>query len=460
MAKTRKWLGSRQFYQMTLGIALPIMVQNGISTFVNLLDNLMVGRLGTEAMSGVSIVNQFLFIFNLVVFGAVSAAGIFMAQFHGKGDREGEMYTFRFKFLVCLAVGLIGTAVMWAFHDSFIRLFLYSDGGGGDLELTFAEGKKYLYVMLAGLLPFAIANAYGSSMRETGDTVTPMVASIAAVAANFVLNYLLIFGSFGAPRLEVRGAAIATVVSRFLELAILVVRTHVKAGKYGYIRSAFRSFRIPLRLFRDISLRGLPLIANEGLWSLAVTLTNQCYATRGLDVVAASNIYSTIWNLFSVVFLSMGNAIAIVLGNQLGAGKLEEAKDTSRRLIGFSIFCSVLTAAVMASISGVFPLLYNTTDGVRELATYMIRVAAIMMPCSAFTNAAYFTIRSGGKVFVTMLFDSVFMWVVLMPIVFGFSRLTDIGIHPLFAIGVGTEFLKCLLGAFMLHRGTWVKQLA
>lgn len=459
MSFRSKFIGNKHFYRTVLGIALPIMVQNGISTFVSMLDNLMVGRLGTESMAGVSIVNQFTFIFSLVVFGAVSAAGIFMAQFHGKGDREGEMYTFRFKLLICLFVGLAGVAVIWYFRSSFINFFLYSGDSKGDLKLTFAEAERYLLVVLGSLLPFAIANAYASSMRETGDTVTPMVASIAAVVTNFVLNYLLIFGSFGAPKMGVQGAALATVVSRIVELLILVVRTHVKSGKYAYVIGAFRSPKIPKKLLGQIAARGLPLVANESLWSVAVTLSNQCYATRGLDVVAANSIYSTVWNVFSVAFLSMGSAIAIMIGNLLGAGKLDEAKDTSSKLIAFSVFCAMLTAGVMAGISGVFPLLYNTTDEARSLATFMILIAAVMMPFSAFTNAAYFTIRSGGKVLVTMLFDSVFMWVVLFPLVFVLSRCTDMPIRPLFTIGLSTDILKCLLGYLMLRRGTWVKQL-
>ena len=459
MTLAQKYIGNKHFYKTVLGIALPIMVQNGISTFVSTLDNLMVGRLGTESMSGVSIVNQFTFIYSLIVFGAVSAAGIFMAQYHGKGDTEGEMFSFRFKFYVCLLVGLAGTAAIWLFRETFINFFLFDGGTEGDLALTFKEGEGYLSVVLGSLLPFAIANAYASSMRETGDTVTPMAASIAAVCTNFVLNYLLIFGSFGAPKMGVRGAALATVISRIVELAILAVHTYRHTDRYPYVKGALRSVYLPGRLLKDITLRGLPLIANESLWSVAVTFTNQCYATRGLDVVAALNIHSTVWNVFSVAFLSMGNAIAIMVGNQLGAGRFDEVKDTGRKLIAFSVFLAVVTAVVMAAISGVFPLLYNTGDAVRKLATFMILIDALMMPFSAFTNGAYFTIRSGGKVLVTMLFDSGFMWVIVVPVVFSLSRFTDVGIQLLFTVGVCTDVLKSALGYLMLRRGTWMQQL-
>ena len=457
--KIRKYIGDKAFYRMVLGVALPIMIQNGISTFVSMLDNIMVGRVGTEAMSGVSVVNQFLFIFNLLIFGAVSAAGIFMSQFHGQADREGERFTFRFKFLICSAAGIIGIAVLWIFSDQLISLFLGGSASDGDPALTLRLGREYLYIMLIGLIPFVIANVYASSMRETGDTLTPMAASIVSVVTNFVLNYLLIFGNFGLPELGVRGAAIATVIARTAECLILMIRTHSVPAKYAYIKGAFRSFYIPGKLFCEIVLRGLPLMLNELFWSLSVTLTNQCYSTRGLDVVASQSIYTTIFDVFSVVYLAMGTAISIVVGNLLGAGETEQAKDTDRKMIAFSVFCSAVTGILLTCFSGLFPRLYNTTDGVRDLASFMIIIAAAAMPFTAFTNAAYFTIRSGGQVMLTILFDSVFMWTVVMPVCWSLTTFTQIGIRWLFVLTQFTEATKSLLGYVLLRRGTWVRTL-
>lgn len=455
----KKYVGDRSFYRMVMTVALPITIQNGISTFVSLLDNLMVGRLGTEAMSGVSVVNQFLFIFNLLIFGAVSAAGIFMAQYHGKEDTEGKKYTFRFKFFICALCCVAGVAVLWLFSDQLISLFLKGSSDGGDPVLTLEMGRQYLFIMLIGLLPFSVSNVYASSMRETGDTVTPMTVSLISVATNFVFNYLLIFGSLGFPRLEVRGAAAATVIARTVEMLILVIRTHAKKGKYTFIVGALRSFYIPGRLFRQIIVRGFPLIFNEFFWSMAVTTVNQCYSTRSLDVVAASSIYTTLYNVFSVACLAMGSAISIVVGNLLGAGDVERAKDTDRKMTAFSVFCGVLTGLLMISVAWLFPKVYNTTDSVRELATFMIIISGAMMPFTAFVNAAYFTIRSGGQVIVTVLFDSVFMWVILVPVVFALSRFTGIEIHLLFAIGQITEATKSILGMILLKKGNWARQI-
>ena len=455
----KKFIGDRAFYRSVLAVSVPMMIQQGITNFVSLLDNIMVGRLGTESMSGVSIVNQFIFIFNLLIFGAISAAGIFTAQYHGLGDVEGERHTFRFKFVINVVAVALGIAVFAALDEQLISLFLHAGSAEGDLELTLAEGKKYLAVMLVGLIPYAIAQVYASTMRETGQTFMPMIASVSAVGTNFVFNYILIFGHLGIPAMGVIGAAVATVLSRFVELIILVIWGHRHLRKCPYLEGAYRSLRIPAALAGRIAVKGLPLMANELFWAVAMTLRNQCYSTRGLDVVAAQNISSTVVNVFNVVYMASGSAIAIVVGSLLGAGKLEEAKDTDRKMMAFSVFCAAVMGALMVAVSTVFPMVYETSDAVRHLATYMIIVSAITMPFCAFAHSAYFTLRSGGKVAVTLLFDSVYMWVIVIPLSVILSRFTDVNIHLLFAICQSAEILKAAFGYVLLRRGTWVRQL-
>ena len=457
----KSYVGDLAFYRTVLAVAIPMMVQNGITNLVNLLDNVMVGRLSTEAMSGVSIVNQFVFIFNLLIFGAVSAAGIFTAQFHGSRDVDGERYTFRFKFLINLLASALGIAVFAAFDDALIQWFLQMENQAGELDpvLTLAHGKEYLWIMLLGLVPYAISQAYASNMRETGHTVVPMVASTCAVATNFVLNAVLIFGLLGAPALGVQGAAIATVISRFVELGILVLWGHTHTAACPYLVGAYRSLYMPSTLTRQIAVKGLPLMANEVFWAIAITMRNQCYSTRGLEVVAAQNIGTTVINLFSVVYLALGSAIAIVVGNQLGAGEIERVRDTDRKMIAFSVTCAGGIGLLLIGVAQVFPLLYNSPDSVRSLATYMIVISGCAMPFFSYAHAAYFTLRSGGRVGITFLFDSVYMWVIVVPAVLLLSRFTDISIHWLFIAGNLAEVLKCIFGFIFLRKINWARQL-
>ena len=456
-----RYIGDKAFYRRVLGVAVPIMIQNGITNFVSLLDNIMVGQVGTLQMSGVSIVNGLMFVFNLCIFGACSGAGIFTAQFHGSQDHEGVRHTFRFKILASVALSLLSIGVFLIGGNTLIGLYLQGEGNPADALATLGYGRDYLNVMLLGLLPFALNNAYSSTLRETGQTMVPMIAGIVAVFVNLILNYILIFDHFGpGTGLGVQGAAIATVISRYVELAIVAGWTHLHSNRNPFILGAFRSMHIPGSLLRGIVIKGMPLMINEFLWSTGMAVMNQCYSTCGLDVVPAMNISSTMYNLGSVVYLSMGNAVGIIMGQMLGASHPEaEVRDSNRKLIVVSVVSGVLFGGVMAAVSGLFPMLYKTTEEVRILAAQLICVSAVMLPLNAYTNAAYFTLRSGGQTMVTFLFDSFFVWTICVPLGFCLSRFTGISILPLYIICQGTDLLKCFIGYIMIRKGSWIRNL-
>lgn len=454
-----KLIGNKAFYLMVLSVAIPIMVQNGITNFVSVLDNIMVGRIGTEQMSGIAIVNQLMMVFNVTIFGAVSGAGIFGAQFYGCKDHKGVRNTFRFKLYTCLLLVILGIFVFIIFGEKLILLYLHGEGSGISLEAALSYGKQYLWVVLVGLLPFCVEQVYTSTLRECGETMLPMKAGIIAVFTNLILNYLLIFGAFGFPKLGVVGAAIATVISRYLQAAIVVIWTHRHKEAMPFIVGAYGEIGIPSQLARNILLKGSPLLVNEFFWSWGMALMMQCYSVRGLTAVAAFNISSTISNLFSIVFLALGSAIAIIVGQLLGAGKMEEAKDTDTKLIAFSVGSCVLLGGILVLFSSLFPRLYNTTAEVKELATAFIRIAAVCMPMHAFTHASYFTLRSGGKTMITFLFDSVFVWCVNIPLAYVLSRYTGLHIVPLYLCCQSLDIIKCIIGFVLVKKGVWIQNI-
>ena len=457
----KKYIGDRQFYRRVLTVALPIIVQNGITNFVSLLDNIMVGQVGTVQMSGVAIVNQLLFVYNLCIFGAVSGAGIFTAQYYGSGNHKGIRHTFRFKLMVGALLTAAGVALFLFAGKPLIQLYLQGEGAPEDALKTLAFGWEYLLVMLWGLPAFALGTAYSSTLRESGQTMIPMVAGICAVVVNLILNYLLIFGHFGLPVMGIRGAALATVISRYVELMIVSVWTHTHQKNNPFIKGAYRSMHVPAQLLGQIMVKGIPLLINEALWASGMAILSQCYSTRGLDVVAAQNISSTIYNLSSVIFLSMGNAVGIIIGQMLGSGRSEaEVRETDRKLIFTSVISCLALGALLASLSGIFPKIYNTTESVRNLASTFICICALMMPFNAYTNAAYFTLRSGGKTLVTFLFDSCYVWVVCVPLAFILSRFTNISIIALYVICQSLDIIKSAIGAFMIRQGSWIQNLA
>ena len=456
-----KYIGDRAFLRRVLYVALPIMVQNAITTFVSLLDNVMVGQVGTEQMSGVAIVNGILFVFNMCVFGAVSGPGIFTAQFFGNSDHEGVRHTFRFKVLIVAALTVLGWAIFLFGGGWLIDLYLKGEGDVAAIAATKNYAMQYLSIMMLSMLPFALTNAYSGTLRETGQTMVPMVASRIAVGVNLSLNYVLIFGAFGLPALGANGAAIATVTARFTELAVVAGWTHKNKVKNPFIVGAYRSMHVPKALSKDIWIKGMPLLFNEFLWAYGMAFLNQCYSLLGYDVVGAMNITRVLTDLSSVAFMAMGMSVGIIVGQLMGSGASEaEVRDADRKIITIAVLVCFIFGSAMAAVSGLFPRLYDTEDSVRKLATQLICVGAAIMPFNAYTTSAYFTLRSGGKTLVTFLFDSLFVWVVIVPIAFCLSRFTNLPIVPLYIICQGTDLLKCALGYIMIKRGDWIQNLA
>ena len=455
----RKFIGDKAFYMMVLGIAVPIMIQNGITNFVNLLDNIMVGRLGTEQMSGVSIVNQLMFVYNICIFGGVSGAGIFTVQYYGQKDDEGIRHTFRFKIWMTLILTVTAIVLFVFYDDVLINLYLRGNSDGGNLLAALEYGKQYLRIMVFSLPAFMVLQIYASTLRECGETVVPMKAGMVAVFINLVFNYLLIYGKFGFPELGVMGAAIATTMSRYIETAIVVLWTHKHGEIHTFVKGLYNTLTLPVNVAKKIFVKGMPLIVNEALWSAGMAMLTQCYSVRGLNVVAGLNIANTVNNLFNVVFLALGNSVAIVVGQLLGAGKMEEARDKDNKMIAFSVLACSGVAVIMLFMSPVFPLLYNTSEAVRHQATLFMIAQAIFMPQGAFIHAAYFTLRSGGKTVVTFFFDCVFMWVVSVPVVFILSRFTEIPAHYIFVCCQVADWIKCVIGFILVKNGVWIQNI-
>ncbi len=453
----RSYIGSRSFYKNVMALTLPIMIQNGITNFVSMLDNIMVGQIGTVQMTGVAVANQLIFVYNLCIFGAVSGAGIFTAQFFGRGDHEGVRYTFRFKLLFTLLLSLLSIGIFLFFGDTLVSLYLQGEGSAADSAASLSAARSYLRIMLLGLIPYAAVQCYSGTLRESGQSLPPMVAGLIAVGVNLMLNAVLIFGLLGAPRLGVVGAAIATVISRITELLVVVIWTRRHSERNPFILGAYRSPAIPGRLVRRITVQGLPLMLNETMWAAGLAVLNQCYSVRGLDVVAANTISQTFFNVFAVSFQSIGAAIGILLGQLLGAGKSSEARDASRKLIAFSVFVSAAVAVLYAGAAEFIPRIYHTTDAVRHMATRLMQLSAVVFPLDAFVNAAYFTLRSGGKTLVTVLFDSCFVWCVQVPAALFLSRCTALPILPLYFACQLLCLFKCFLGFYFVHKGTWIR---
>lgn len=446
----KKLIGSKGFYKMVLAICIPIVIQNGFTNLASLLDNIMIGQLGTLSMSGVSITNQLLQVFNVTIFGAMSGPGIFMAQFYGKKNKEGVENCFRIKLIIGIIIALLAIFLFYTFGQQLISLYL-NDNPTDSLK-TLNYGMDYLKIMLIGLIPFVITQVYSSSLRETGNTVLPMIASVVAVIVNFCINYILIFGHFGFPQLGVTGAAIGTVVSRVVEMSINIV------GGYRnvYLKEAMVLKKVPLSSTKEMLKRGLPLLCNEILWSISIALISQSYSTRGIIAVAAINITTTVTNFFMIVCYAMGNSISIVVGQQLGAGEIEKAKDYDLKMLFMNFVMCLAIGIVLFNVSSLIPQIYNTSLEVKALASQLLKIAACMLPIISIYYSSYFTMRAGGKTFLTFLFDSGYTFVFTFMSALLLTRLTSLPILTIYLLVQCVDIPKATFGLVLVRKGIWV----
>ncbi|QSX04847.1 MATE family efflux transporter [Sedimentibacter sp. zth1] len=456
----KKYIGNKDFYKMVIALVIPIMIQQGITNFVNLIDNVMVGRLGTEPMSGVAIVNQLIFVFNLTIFGCISGASIFGAQFFGNKDYDGVKYTFRFKMILGAIACVIVTFVFIIFGENLINLYITesSDSVVNSLH-TLTYAKEYLKILIWGLVPFMISQSYSTTLREAGETMLPMIGSTISIGVNLVLNFVLIFGYLGFPTLGVKGAAIATVIARYIEMLYIVIVSHKNDDKFVFFYKVYKSLYIPWSIVKKILITGTPLLINEMMFSIGSAGITQSYAVRGLNVMAAFNISSTVSNLFLVILFSLGSAISILVGQQLGAGEIEKAKDTDRKLIFFSVSLYVVIGAILFIAASYIPYIYKTEGVVRNLATSFLRIYAVSLPLQAFNHGAYFTMRSGGKTILTFCFDSLYICVINLPLAYVLTRFTSLNIKVLYAIVLSSDIIKATIGFILIKSGIWANNI-
>jgi len=458
MISLKKFIADKKFYKTLLVIVIPIILQQFITQFVSLVDNLMIGNIGNSEMTGVSLGNQLLFVFNLAIFGSLSGASLFASQYYGANNEQGYKQTFKFKWFIGVIILLIASLLFIIFDEQLLSFFINSkDGEFSDPAVVLSSGKTYLLIMLIGNVPFLIKEIYATSLREMKQTFVPMLCGIIAIFVNLILNSILIFGLIGFPKLGVVGAAIATVVSRFVEMIIVVVYTHLKVYKFPFLKNIYLCEKLKSSSIKKFMPKTLLLVANETLWAAGLTLMLSCYSYRGLDIVASFNIANTISNVFLTIGTSLGNASAIIIGAMLGAKETEVAKQASYKIMGFAFVISLIFAAMQIICAFFVPEIYDTSDEIRLVARNLIIISAIIMPFNSINCVCYFTLRAGGRMLITILFDSLFVILVRVPVAFVLSHFTGLSIYIVYTIATAIDLVKIFVGYYLIEKGIWIR---
>ena len=447
----RSFIGDKPFYKRLFAISLPIVLQQLLTSSLQLIDNLMVGDLGELAIGSVSVVNQLYFVIILITFGALGGAGIFTAQYFGSKEEEKLKQTFRFKLITALLLVILSLVVFTVFGKYLIGFFTKND-------VTIAGGMDYLNIVKWSMLPWAFSIAISTTFREIGTTKPLLWITVGAILTNTVLNYLLIFGKFGFPEMGIKGAAYATLASRFVEFFLMYILL-VKKGKI-FNTKLKHIFKINPVVLKAIVIMAIPLLLNEFFWSMGQTMFLQSFSTRGDSALAAMNITNAISQLVFVTFGGIGTGIAVMVGNTLGMNQLEKAKDNAKKVIAFAVMFAFVTGAMLFILSFFILDLYDITDATRRIAGNNIRINAVFIPVYSFNVSMYFTLRAGGDTKSTMLMDSGYMWVMQVPIIFVLARVTNLDVIMLFLI---VQLLELPKSVFALHRyrkENWVRNLA
>jgi len=447
----KQFIGDKAFYRQLMTVALPIVLQQLITTSVQLVDNVMVGKLGDQAIGSVAAVNQLYFVVILITFGALGGAGIFSAQFFGSRNYEKLKQTFRFKIVTGMIIAILSFIIFSLYGRALISLFSTN-------EITINGGLVYLNIVKWSVFPWILSVAIANTFRETGVTKPLLTISIITIFTNAALNFILIFGYLGFEPMGIKGAAIATLIARFLEfgLTLLLVKTRGQA----FSTKIHELLKIEPKLLMSIIILALPLMINEALWSSGQTVFVHSYARRGDSALSAVTITGTISQLVFVTFSGIATAVAVMVGNTLGSNDLEKAKDNAKKLIAFSVFFAAVSGAVLMGLSFFIVEIYDVSQATKDIASFNIRVNALFIPVYSFNVAIYFVLRAGGDTKSTFLMDAFYMWIVPVPVALALSYFTALPVTIMFFLVQMLDIPKMLFGLSRYKKGRWIKNLA
>jgi putative MATE family efflux protein len=444
-------IGDKKFYQRLIAITVPIILQQLITSSVQLVDNIMVGQLAEIQSNAVFVVNQIYFVLMLITFGVMSGAGIYSAQYYGAKDFDKLKQTFRFKLNAGIVVGLLSFLVF-----TFLQRFLISNFT--DESVTIGLGMSYMNTIRWAIIPFILSIAISSTFREIGIVKPLLYISIVAIFTNTVLNYILIFGHLGFDAMGTDGAAIATLIARCVEF-LLMVGFLMKRG-IVFKTKLIDLFKINKKVLIAIVAVGAPLTLNEFLWSMGQTMFVKAYSERGTNALGAMYITNSVSQLVFVTFGAWATGIAVMVGNTLGENRLDIAKDNAKKLIFTAFAFSIFTGVILFGLSYFIVDIFQFEDITKSWASFNIRVNALFIPLYSLNVAIYFTLRSGGDMRSTVMMDSGFMWVVSVPVALSLAYFTTLPITLMFLLVQSLEIPKSIFGLYRYKKEYWLKNLA
>lgn len=446
----RKLIGTKQFYLMTLSIALPIMAQQFVTTFVNLIDNIMIGTVGSIALTSVTVSNRIYLIFNSTLFGMCGAAGIFIAQYHGARNHKNCQKILNINIVCSVISALFFVIIIILFPRILIQIFTND-------PIVIQESLLYLKYIIFAYVPYAISYSIMMALRAIGINKIQLGIGILSVCINTILNYILIFGHFGFMKLGIQGAAIATSIARIVEMVIYLILLY--KNKHYFKLDLQGLIHLDLKLIASMIKKAIPLTANEILFSVALAVIFLSYTRCDQSLIPALSVVDTVMQIAYIIFSGLSSAVSILIGNKLGANKIEEAKDNSVKLIAFGVVIAFIITGILFISAPVIAEFYNVETFVKETIVILLRIKSFLLPVYVYNVCIFFVLRAGGDTLSTLIMDSGFLWCFNVCISTLISMNFDIPLIYLYAFIESLDILKLFVATYFYKKGKWVKNI-
>ncbi len=452
----KRHFGSLEFYGGALAIAVPVMLQALLQSMVSLIDNFMVAGLGDVSMSGVNVANQFTFVFFVALNTVMITGGMFMSQFFGAKDPAGMKQVFRFKILASAILGLVVVFLSLAFPRQILGLLVNKNTAR---DVIVAEGTRYLVIVAISFVPIVASTSIAASFREIGRVKPPLVISVLSTLVNTFFNWVFIYGNLGAPRMDVQGAAIATVIARTFELVLFVA--FARKAKPPFLPRMRELLAVDFRVFASIFRKSGMIFLSEMSWVLTETVMTAVYNGRGgAAIVSGMAAGWTIANLFFLVFGGIHTSIGVIVGGTLGKNELDSAREQARWLMSGSVVMGAIVAVFEVASVVLIPIVFgNLSSEARHVTRNLLWVIAVYMPLWTFLNAQFATARAGGDAIMGVWVDAGVNTALFLPGIFLLAGLTDLGPIGIYAIVKVSDIAKAIIAQWQLNKERWVKNL-
>lgn len=427
----------KEFYKYLFFITLPIVLQSLITSSLNMLDTMMIGKVGEIELASVGIANQYYFLFSLLANAIAIGSGVLIAQLWGKKDTENIKRVLSRSLFYALILTSLFMIIGLLIPKKIISLFNTNSD-------VIKIGTQYLQIVIISYFFTTITFTFSSGLRSIGNTKLPMWASFIGLIVNGILNALLIFGLLGMPKLGIKGAAIATLIARIVECLIVVVSVYKKIDilklKFSYILSLPKSISSTL-----ISIT-IPVLANEACFAFGSIAYNAIYARIGTGAAASIQICSTVMNLFMIGTFGLANAAVVIIGNEIGANKEDSAIEASKKIASLAFKISIILAILMAFTAKPIVSFFNVSNEVKLSSEYILYVYAFIMLFRVYTAVMIVGIlRGGGDATYGSILQGCTLWFVGIPLAYIAAFILHLPVYLVVAFTIVEEILKAVL---------------